>query len=116
MNKAGVDTNLYKAHFIRAAASTKAVELGYSIQDVKKHANWSLNSNTFEKYYYKPSSQLSTSTAICHPIFSSEKRITSEVEVEATGIGLGTTSNTNVAETKTKDVIHTHPWYKRIFR
>jgi hypothetical protein len=117
MGKAGIDTTKFQAHSLRAASSTKAVELGHSIQDVKKHANWSLNSNTFEKYYYKPSSQLSSSTSINNSIFSStDKSITLEVGVESTGIGLGTTSNTNVDETKTENVIHTHPWYKRIFR
>jgi hypothetical protein len=86
------------------------VELGHSIKDVKKHANWSLNSNAFEQYYYKPSSQSSSSTAIGNSIFSCpEKRITSEVEVESTGIRLGTTTNTNVDETKTEDVIYTRP-------
>jgi hypothetical protein len=94
MESAGIDTQGYKPHSIRAAASTKAVDLGHTIQDVKKHANWSLNSNTFENYYYKPPSQASVSTSITNSIFSnSEKRITLEVGVEATGISLGTTSN-----------------------
>ncbi|KAG1639576.1 hypothetical protein G6F44_007697 [Rhizopus delemar] len=33
MDKAGIDTNNYQAHSIRAASSTKAVELGHSIKD-----------------------------------------------------------------------------------
>ncbi|KAG1045554.1 hypothetical protein G6F43_011250 [Rhizopus delemar] len=108
MGKAGINIKDYQAHSIRAASSTKAVELGHSIQDVKKHANWSLNSNTFENFYYKPSSQTSTSTAINNSIFCSpEKRITLEAEVESTGIRLGTTTNTNADETKAKNVIHT---------
>lgn len=57
MDEAGIDTKAYQAHSIRAASSTKAAELGHSIEQVKKHANWSLNSNTFEKFYYKPSLQ-----------------------------------------------------------
>ena len=77
LGKAGINTKDYQAHSVRAASSTKAVELGHSIQEVKKHANWSLNSNTFENFYYKPSSQTSSSTAITNSIFSSpEKRIT----------------------------------------
>ncbi|KAG1038842.1 hypothetical protein G6F43_012627 [Rhizopus delemar] len=68
--EAGIDTTYFQAHSIRSASSTKAVELGHSIQDVKKHANWSLTSNTFEKFYYKPSSQASSSTAINNSIFS----------------------------------------------
>ncbi|KAG1617817.1 hypothetical protein G6F46_004388 [Rhizopus delemar] len=112
MDKAGVDTNNYQAHSIRAASSTKAVELDHSIKDVKKYAKWSLNSNTFEQYNYKPSSQSSFSIAISNSLFSCpEKRITSEVEVESTGIRLDTTTNTNIDETKTEDVIHTRAWY-----
>ena len=115
LGKAGINTKDYQAHSVRAASSTKAVELGHSIQEVKKHANWSLNSNTFENFYYKPSSQTSSSTAITNSIFSSpEKRITLEAEVESTGISLGTTTNTNVDETKAENVIHVRPWY-RIF-
>ncbi|KAG0943812.1 hypothetical protein G6F29_011592 [Rhizopus arrhizus] len=113
MQAAGIDTTNFQAHSIRLAASTKAVELGHSIQDVKKHANWSLQSNTFEDFYYKPSSQASSSTAINNSTFSStENSITLEVGVESTGISLGTTSNTNVDETKTENVIHTRPWYR----
>ncbi|KAG1450436.1 hypothetical protein G6F56_008351 [Rhizopus delemar] len=81
MTEAGIDTKEYQAHSIRAASSTKAVELGHSIQEVKKHANWSLNSNTFEQYYFKPSTQSSSSTSISNSIFSTEKRITLEVQL-----------------------------------
>ncbi|KAG1449690.1 hypothetical protein G6F55_010052 [Rhizopus delemar] len=49
MEKAGVDRR-YKAHSLRSATSTKAVMLGVPIDQVKDHANWSLNSNTFERY------------------------------------------------------------------
>ncbi|EIE75930.1 hypothetical protein RO3G_00634 [Rhizopus delemar RA 99-880] len=85
MQDAGIDTKHFQAHSIRSASSTKAVELGRSIQDVKKHANWGLNSNTFEKLYYKPSPQVSSSAAINHSIFSStDNSITLEVGVEST--------------------------------
>ncbi|KAG2201426.1 hypothetical protein INT47_001475 [Mucor saturninus] len=43
--------------FFRAAASTKAVDLGMSFETVKDHANWSQNSSTFENYYYRPRDQ-----------------------------------------------------------
>jgi len=70
MDKAGIDTNHYQAHSIRAASSTKAVELGHSVLRVKDHAGWSLNSNTCEKHCYKPFSQASSSTANAKSIFS----------------------------------------------
>ncbi|KAG1449948.1 hypothetical protein G6F56_008491 [Rhizopus delemar] len=115
MAETGIDTKEYQVHSIRTASSTKAVELGHSIQEVKKHANWSLNSNTFEKHYFKPSTQSSSSTTISNSIFSTEKRITLEVGVESTRIGLGTTTNTQVDETTTENVIQVHLWYKRFF-
>ncbi|KAG1044387.1 hypothetical protein G6F43_011463 [Rhizopus delemar] len=57
MERSAIDTTIYKAHSIRSASSTKAVEKGHSIQAVKEHAGWSLNSNTFERFYYKPTNQ-----------------------------------------------------------
>ncbi|KAG2190635.1 hypothetical protein INT47_008410, partial [Mucor saturninus] len=54
MDSAGIDTEKYTVHSIRAAASTKAVDLGMSFETVKDHANWSQNSSTFENYYYRP--------------------------------------------------------------
>jgi hypothetical protein len=54
VQEAGIDTKVYKAHSLRAAASTWAVMHGHKIEQVKKHANWSSNSGAFEKYYYKP--------------------------------------------------------------
>jgi hypothetical protein len=116
MEEAGIDTNIFKAHSIRSASNTKAVQNGHSIQAVKEHANWSLTSNTFERYYYKPTAQASSSTAITNSIFLPENSITLEVGVESTGIALGTTNNnTNVDETNTENVIHTRPWYRRLF-
>lgn len=38
LKKAGIDPQ-FKAHFIRSAASTRAIEEGNTIQDIKKHAN-----------------------------------------------------------------------------
>ncbi|KAG1446346.1 hypothetical protein G6F46_000414 [Rhizopus delemar] len=52
LKEAGINTSMFKVHSLRLAASTKAVSNGASIHSVKMHANWSLNSNAFEKYYY----------------------------------------------------------------
>ncbi|CEP07322.1 hypothetical protein, partial, partial [Parasitella parasitica] len=93
MLKAGISKE-YTAHSIRAASSTKAVQQGVSRDKVKQHANWSLNSNTFEKYYYKPVGQEHDSTIIQNSIFSTaENRTTSESEAKATRIVEGTTYN-----------------------
>jgi hypothetical protein len=96
MGTAGVDTKIYSAHSIRSAASTKAVE--------KKHANWSLIQNTFEKFYYKPSTTTSTSTQVSN---STKNHITLEPEAEETPIVIGTTNNHSVSEAE-----YTHPWFK----
>jgi hypothetical protein len=66
MKKAGIDTDLYKLHSIRSASSTKAVENGISISQVKQYANWSHRSNTFEKHYFKPTAQQNNSTNIAN--------------------------------------------------
>lgn len=60
----GIDTTKYKAPSIRTASGTKIVGESYSIQAVKEHANWNLNINAFEKFYYKPMARSSSNTAI----------------------------------------------------
>jgi hypothetical protein len=108
-------TSVYKAHSVRSALSTKAVEKGHSIQAVMEHAGWSLNTNTFERFYYKPSAQESSSTAITNSIFLSEKPITLGVGMEPTEIVIGTTNNQYVGSIPTPNVIDARPWYRRLF-
>ncbi|KAG1170662.1 hypothetical protein G6F70_000992 [Rhizopus microsporus] len=81
------------------------------------HANWSLNSDTLEKYYYKPRDQHQRGRILTTKIFenATENRTTSEVGVKPTAIVLGTTHNGNVGETKTENVVATRPWYRRWF-
>ncbi|KAG0733952.1 hypothetical protein G6F57_013986 [Rhizopus arrhizus] len=94
MNKAGIDITEYKAHSIRSASSTKAVEESHSIQAVKQHANWSSNANTFERYYYKPTAQQSSSTSIANSIFSlTDNHTTLTDGAELKRIVVGTTNN-----------------------
>ncbi|KAG1438292.1 hypothetical protein G6F56_012699 [Rhizopus delemar] len=96
---------------------TKALTNGASLNTVKLHANWSLKSDTLEKYYYKPGNQHERGRILTNSIFETdtEKRTTSEVGVEPTTIVLGTTHNGHVGETKTEDVVATRPWYKSWF-
>ncbi|EIE92400.1 hypothetical protein RO3G_16922 [Rhizopus delemar RA 99-880] len=70
MERAEIATKVYKPHSLRSASSTKAVEMGQSISDIKDHANWSHQTKTFEKYYYKPTAQENKSTNIVNSIFS----------------------------------------------
>jgi hypothetical protein len=107
MEEAGIDTNKFTVHSIRSASSTKAVTMGSEIDQVKMHANWSLKSNTFENYYYKPRDQHKRGQEMVNKPFGdiTENRTTSEVGVEPTTIVVGTTDNSNVDETKIKDVV-----------
>jgi hypothetical protein len=52
MKQAGIDTEKYGPHSIRSTASTKAVEKGHLIENVKQYANWSRNTQTFERFYF----------------------------------------------------------------
>jgi integrase len=95
LEEADIDTTEYTAHSYRAAAVTKAIQQGAPIELVKKHANWSLNGDTLEKYYYKPFDQHRTATDMVEKKFPSqaEKGTTSGVEAEATTIVVGTAHN-----------------------
>ena len=53
MLNAGVDTHKYRAHSIRAAATSKAFQAGGNIDDILRLAGWS-NASTFARYYNKP--------------------------------------------------------------
>jgi hypothetical protein len=72
MKVAGVDIRQYTLHTIRVASSTFAVQLGHSKTEINIHANWSLNSNTFENCYCKPMAQESQGVKIffykCFPL------------------------------------------------
>ncbi|CEI91406.1 hypothetical protein RMCBS344292_05694 [Rhizopus microsporus] len=100
MQDAGIDTKVYKAHSLRAAASMWAVMYDHKIEQVKKHTNWSSNPDTFEKYYYKPFNKFQESQAISSTIFSTTENATtsSEPGTEAIMIGISMTSNQTVAE------------------
>ncbi|KAG1056529.1 hypothetical protein G6F43_001580 [Rhizopus delemar] len=93
MKQAGIDTEKYGPHSIRSAASTKAVEKGHSIENVKQHANWSRNTQTFERFYYKPTTTLTLGSQITNSIFSTENLTILEAGAEAIEIVLGMTNN-----------------------
>lgn len=119
MSKAGVDTKLCGAHSIRSASSTKAIEKGVSIEEVKEHANWSRNIQTFEKIYYKPTTKAYLGAHISNSIFTAENLTILEAGAEATEIVLGTTNNQAVAKAKAENVVNTHPatkssWFSQI--
>ena len=52
MESAGIDTEIYKAHSTRSAATSKAKFKGLSTAQIIRAANWT-NASTFQKYYNK---------------------------------------------------------------
>ena len=69
MTETGLHTQLYTPHTLTSATSTKAIQNSNTVIDVKMHANWSLDSQTFEKYYLKPTHLESRSAKLLHSIF-----------------------------------------------
>ncbi|KAG1053846.1 hypothetical protein G6F41_014225 [Rhizopus arrhizus] len=115
MKNAGINTKTYKPHSLRSASSTKAVENGIPLTNVKHHGNWSQQAFTFEKYYLKPTAAKATSTNIANSIFLPTENITTfGEESESTRIvEENSTNNTNVDEDESKNVVTTRPWYLR---
>ena len=52
MNSAGIDTNIFTAHFTRGVAASKARTGGVSIADILKPANWN-SASTFSCFYHQ---------------------------------------------------------------
>ena len=56
---AGIDTKIYQAHSVRAAATSKAFMKGLSVPDIIKKGNWSRES-TWQTFYNKDIKSVST--------------------------------------------------------
>ena len=52
MGLAGIDTDKYKGHSVRSAATSKNMTLGLNISQILERANWS-KANTFYRFYYR---------------------------------------------------------------
>ena len=52
MSKAGIDGDIFKAHSIRGASTSKAIKRGVSVKQILNTANWKSQS-TFEKFYHR---------------------------------------------------------------
>ena len=53
LNKAGVDTEIFKAHSVRSASTSAAATSGITTGDILKAADWSSEA-VFQKFYHKP--------------------------------------------------------------
>ena len=56
LTEAWVNTEIFKPHSVRGAATTAALKKGISIQDILQTADWSTDS-TFRRFYYRPSQE-----------------------------------------------------------
>ena len=50
---ADIDTDIFKAHSVRGASKTAAVNRNVPLDDVMKMVDW-FRVSTFQKFYYKP--------------------------------------------------------------
>ena len=58
LGQAGVDTSVFKAHSVRGAAATAALNKGVTLADILQAADWS-SDTTFRRFYYRPTSSTS---------------------------------------------------------
>ena len=69
LERAGVDTSIFKAHSVRGASSTAASEKGVLIGDILRTADWSTDS-TFRRFYYRPTHQNNYAQAVLQPRYN----------------------------------------------
>ena len=53
LGKAGVNTEIFKAHSVRSASTSAAAAAGITTGDILKAADWS-NESVFQRFYHKP--------------------------------------------------------------
>ena len=51
MEGAAIDTSSYKPHSSRSAGASDLVRKGMSVAQIMARANWSENSETFQRFY-----------------------------------------------------------------
>ena len=54
LKEAGINTDIFKAHSVRGASATAALNKGVSQAEIPSTADWSRD-YTFRKFYYRPS-------------------------------------------------------------
>ena len=66
LEKAGIDTSIFKAHSVRGAAVTAASNAGVTTGDILNAADWS-SPSVFQRFYYKPSKHTGFGRAVLNP-------------------------------------------------
>ena len=64
MQMAGINTEVFKAHSIRGASTSKCHSLHVPVETILKHARWT-NATIFAKYYKKTVWKTSFSVLCC---------------------------------------------------
>ena len=59
LQEAGIDTDTFKAHSVRGAASSSAAWSGVTIMDILNAADWSAEA-TFQQFYYREMQDMTT--------------------------------------------------------
>lgn len=54
LETSGIDTNIFKAHSTRHAASSSAFKQGVPLEEIYRSAGWTQTSNTFARFYNRP--------------------------------------------------------------
>jgi len=54
LKAAGIDTKVFKAHSVRGASTSAAMDKGVPLSDILSTADWSRDT-TFKRFYYRPS-------------------------------------------------------------
>lgn len=71
MKSAGIDTNIFLAHSVRSASTSKACKLDVPIETILNSAGWS-NAHTFQKFYFRDivgeEAKGTTSSSFCNTI------------------------------------------------
>ena len=63
LTKAGIDTNIFKAHSVRGASTSAAASAGVTTNDILNAADWSSES-VFRKFYYRPEQKSSFGSSV----------------------------------------------------
>ena len=76
LERAGVNTEVFKAHSVRAASASAAAGAGLTTIDILNAADWSTES-VFRKFYYKPA----RNPCFGEAVLSSGKELQSHVDM-----------------------------------
>ena len=81
LSEAGIDTEIFKAHSVRGASSSKAATAGGTTADILQAADWSSES-TFQKYYHHPILEQKDKSAFGRAVLSSAEASNLHVDME----------------------------------